>query len=138
MTTDRRFRRRHRLTSSSAFGRVFDKAERSRDKMFTVLYRENGEQPARLGLAISKKHCRLAVGRNRLKRLVRESFRLHRESLHGLDVVVMNRPAAMRAANKALFESLESTGPCTSTSIKLKKAKNAAVSPTSQHRLCTA
>ncbi len=74
--------------------------------MFTVLYKDNGEQEARLGLAISKKHCRLAVGRNRLKRAVRESFRHHRADLEGLDVVVLNRPAAMRASNKTLFDSL--------------------------------
>ncbi len=74
--------------------------------MFTVLYKSNGEQEARLGLAISKKHCRGAVGRNRLKRLVRESFRMNRADLQGLDVVVMNQPSATRASNKALFDSL--------------------------------
>ncbi len=74
--------------------------------MFTVLYKKNGEPEARLGLAISKKHCRLAVGRNRLKRIVRESFRHHRADLGGLDVVVLNQPAAMRASNKVLFDSL--------------------------------
>ena len=102
----RRFSRRSRLPDASAYSRVFKKAERSRDKMFTVLYKQNGGQQARLGLAISKKHCRLAVGRNRLKRVVRESFRHHRADLRGLDVVVMNQPAAMRASNKALFDSL--------------------------------
>jgi len=75
--------------------------------MFTVLYKDNGEQEARLGLAISKKLCKLAVGRNRLKRVVRESFRHHCAELAGLDVVVLNRPAAMRAGNKALFDSLQ-------------------------------
>ncbi len=75
--------------------------------MFTVLYRENGEQKGRLGLAISKKNCRLAVGRNRLKRIVRESFRQHGEDLKGLDVVVLNQPAAKLASNNALFDSLE-------------------------------
>ena len=74
--------------------------------MFTVLYKNNGEHEARLGLAISKKHCRAAVGRNRLKRLVRESFRLNRADLKGLDVVVLNQAAAARASNKALFDSL--------------------------------
>lgn len=74
--------------------------------MFTVLYKENGEHEARLGLAVSKKNCRLAVGRNRLKRVIRESFRQHRETLQGFDVVVLNQPAAMRANNKALFDSL--------------------------------
>ena len=101
-----RFRRRSRLLDSSAYSRVFKKAQRSRDKMFTVLYRENGAQEARLGLAISKKNCRLAVGRNRLKRVARESFRHHRAALKGLDIVVLNQPAAMRASNKALFDSL--------------------------------
>jgi ribonuclease P protein component len=74
--------------------------------MFTVLYKENGAQEARLGLAISKKTCRLAVGRNRLKRIVRESFRHHRHDLKGLDVVVLNQAAATRASNKVLFDSL--------------------------------
>jgi ribonuclease P protein component len=74
--------------------------------MFIVLYKNNSEQEARLGLAISKKHCRSAVGRNRLKRLVRESFRMHRAEIEGLDVVVMNQAAAERASNKTLFDSL--------------------------------
>ena len=74
--------------------------------MFTVLYKKNGGQQARLGLAISRKHCRGAVQRNRLKRIVRESFRLHHADLEGLDLVVLNQPPAARADNKALFDSL--------------------------------
>ena len=103
---ERRFRRQSRLQDSSAYSRVFKKAERSRDKMFTVLYKKNGASEARLGLAISKKHCRSAVGRNRLKRVVRESFRHHYADLGDLDLVVLNQPAAMRASNKMLFDSL--------------------------------
>ena len=74
--------------------------------MFTVLSRENRKKGARLGLAISKKNCRLAVQRNRLKRVVRESFRSHKDDLGGLDVVVMCQAAASRASNKKLFDSL--------------------------------
>lgn len=75
--------------------------------MFTVLYRPNGKDEPRLGLAIGKKHCRLATGRNRLKRIVRESFRRHRETLGGIDVVVMNQKSATAARNSELVESLE-------------------------------
>ena len=80
--------------------------------MFTVLSRGNsdeGGQPgaARLGLAISKKHCKLAVSRNRIKRLVRESFRHHQATLAGLDVVVLNQPGTHRASNSDLLQSLE-------------------------------
>lgn len=61
---------------------------------------------ARLGLAISKKHCRQATGRNRIKRVVRESFRQHQAELAGLDIVVINQPAAKGAANRQLFDSM--------------------------------
>ena len=96
-----------RLAGAASFSRVFRKAERSRDKMFTVLCRANEEHKARLGLAIAKKHCRLATARNRIKRVVRESFRRHKAELAGLDIVVLNRPAAAQASNKQLFECLE-------------------------------
>ena len=75
--------------------------------MFTVLFSPNGTDQPRLGLAIGKKNCRLSTGRNRLKRIVRESFR-HQKDLGGIDVVVNNQPAASRANNRALFDSLDS------------------------------
>ena len=104
---DLRFQRKSRLTDTASFGRVFKKASRSRDKMFTVLTTDNEGNEARLGLAISKKHCRLATSRNRLKRIVRESFREHRAALNGMDVVVLNQPGTHLAGNQSLFASLE-------------------------------
>ena len=74
--------------------------------MFTVLCMPNGSLEPRLGLAIGKKHCRLASNRNRLKRIVRESFRQNRHDLGGLDVVVLNQPGAAKADNRQLFASL--------------------------------
>ena len=74
--------------------------------MFTVLYRPNDADEARLGLAIGKKNCKLAAGRNRLKRIIRESFRQHRSQLAGLDIVVLNQPDAANASNAKLFASL--------------------------------
>lgn len=104
--TDHRFRRTSRLNDKRSFSYVFEGAKRSRDKMFTVLYRKNTICEARLGLAIGKKNCRLSVARNRIKRIVRESFRQHRTNLSGLDIVVLNQPAATKAGNKELFQSL--------------------------------
>jgi ribonuclease P protein component len=86
---------------------VFKKATRSRDKFFTVLCRDNKDEPPRLGLAISKKHCRKATARNRIKRAIRESFRQHQHELTGLDIVVINQPPASLANTTAMKESLE-------------------------------
>lgn len=86
---------------------MFERASRSRDRFFTVLCRPNDAAVARLGLAISRKHCRRAVGRNRIKRVVRESFRNTQAVLDGIDVVVINQPAAATADNETLFASLE-------------------------------
>jgi len=102
-----RFSKDHRLQDAASFTRVFDKASRSRDNWFTVLCRNNDLELARLGLAISKKNCKQAAGRNRIKRVVRESFRQHQVGLHGLDIVVMNRPPAAVATNQELFSSLD-------------------------------
>ena len=101
-----RLQKENRLLNAAAFSRVFKKATRSRDKWFTVLCRENQKDIARLGLAISKKHCRQATGRNRLKRVVRESFRQHQAELAGLDVVVINQAPARAATNGQLFDSM--------------------------------
>ena len=86
---------------------MFERATRSRDKLFTVLCRRNAIDIARLGLAISKKHCRLATARNRIKRVVRESFRQQQELLSGLDIVVINLPGAMLASNADIVDSLD-------------------------------
>lgn len=48
-----------------------------------------------------------ARGRNRIKRLVRESFRQARSTLIGLDIVVLCRPSASNQPNQALFGSLQ-------------------------------
>ena len=102
-----RFEKRHRLLDQAAYERVFRGASRSRDTYFTVLFRRRDEETPRLGLAIAKKHCKQATARNRIKRIVRESFRHHQALLAGLDIVVMNQPAARLANNQDLFASLE-------------------------------
>ncbi|MCC7517202.1 MAG: ribonuclease P protein component, partial [Pseudomonadales bacterium] len=57
---------------------------------------------ARLGLVIAKKHVRRAVDRNRVKRQLRDSFRLHKQNLIGLDIVALARPGLGALDNTAL------------------------------------
>lgn len=103
---DTRFGKEHRLPDAAAYDRVFSGASRSRDRLFTVLSCRNDLGIARLGLAISKRSCRPATGRNRLKRIVRESFRRQLDALAGLDVIVLAQAGAAHADNAALFDSL--------------------------------
>ena len=83
-----------------------DKTSRSSDQRWTLLVRQNQLENARLGMAISKRVLKKAVDRNRIKRIVRESFRCHQQELSGLDIVVMCRNEVKQMANGELFESL--------------------------------
>ena len=56
-----------------------------------MLARFNQQPQSRLGLVIAKKHVKLAVTRNRIKRQIRESFRLQADTLPNLDIVVLAR-----------------------------------------------
>ena len=103
------FPRDHRLTTEHDFRRVFAQPEVSQDRAFRVLSRKNGLAHARLGMAVSTKVCRQATGRNRLKRLIRESFRHHCTQLSaqgGLDLVVLPSRQAATMCNRALSAAL--------------------------------
>ena len=61
---------------------------------------------ARLGMAVSRRNARRAVDRNRLKRLIRESFRGAQQVIGNFDLVVMAKPAALTVDNATLRRSL--------------------------------
>jgi ribonuclease P protein component len=86
---------------------VFQNGQRSADRYFTILFHPNTLRQPRLGFAISKQKVRLAVGRNRLRRLVRESFRIRASALPPVDLVVMARDATTAAPNSEIVTSLE-------------------------------
>lgn len=96
MTPERlRFPREARLLKASEFRAVFRAGRRARAGPLHARLRPNGKRRARLGLAVSRKAARNAVGRNRVRRQLRESFRVNQHRLAGLDVVVsLSRPAA--------------------------------------------
>lgn len=60
----------------------------------------------RLGLAVSRKVDRRAVGRNRIKRIMRETFRTHRDRLADGDYVIVGRIGAARLDEPQLRAAL--------------------------------
>ena len=74
---------------------------------FGVTARLNDEEHPRLGLAVASKLAGGSVERNRIRRVVRESFRLHQHELPAADIVVSARPRSRGASNSELRASIE-------------------------------
>jgi len=101
-----RFPEKYRLNRPSDFQEVFKTALRYADKTFLVLARNNNLSFARLGLAVSAKRIKTAVQRNKVKRLIRESFRRNKIRLQGLDIVVVAHKNAAKESNANLRQAL--------------------------------
>jgi ribonuclease P protein component len=102
-----RFSRQQRLTQASEFKNVFAAPDvKQGDASMLLLGRKNSHKTSRLGLAVAKKQLKLAVSRNRFKRLTRESFRHHLDIIKNLDIVVVARAGAKDKTNRELLDLL--------------------------------
>ncbi len=89
---DMGFGRSKRLLTKAAYKAVFDDSPyRVSHRNLLMLARPNGLKEARLGLIVAKKNVRLAVKRNRIKRVVRDSFRLNQQAIETLDIIFLAR-----------------------------------------------
>ena len=96
-----------RLRTAADFKRVYAGGRRLGNEFFTINAQPNELERARLGMSVAVRMMGSAVRRNRLRRLIRESFRLHQASVPALDIVVGVRAAAREAAPAQLRASLE-------------------------------
>lgn len=88
----RDFGREKRLLTPRQFKSVFDSPSgKLPGRNVLLLVRKNQLPHARIGLVIGKKSVKLSVERNRIKRQLRETFRLHQMELTGWDIVVIAR-----------------------------------------------
>ena len=99
---DRRLRRHERLTTRAEFTRCYRHGQRLRTTYFTVYAYRRGACVTRLGLAVGKA-VGMAVRRNRVKRRLRELFRLQKALMpRGYDLFVRAVPASASASYVAL------------------------------------
>jgi len=105
------FNRESRLLTPGQFQSVFKKPMRFGSPHFTILITpsnlpDNSGKNNRLGLAIAKKRVKLAVQRNRIKRIIRESFRLNQHELPAIDMVVMVKSGIDHLDNNEINQQL--------------------------------
>ena len=76
---------RPKLRKSAEFRVVYEGGKRFDGRLMTAFVRRNDSGQHRLGITASKRVARLAVDRNRMKRLLREMFRLSDGTLQGVE-----------------------------------------------------
>lgn len=101
------FSRELRLVAPSQFKAVFEQPVRASTPHLTILARSNNADVPRLGLTVAKKHLKRAHDRNRIKRIVRESFRIKQNELPHWDFVFVAKSGIGKLDNATLFETLE-------------------------------
>jgi ribonuclease P protein component len=102
-----------RLANKADFERLLRKGERRTIEGYTFYMQKRDAGPPRLGMLVTRQHAARATVRNRIKRCVREAFRLEQASLGALDILVRppfgQRPGAdMIARLRGLFSRLNS------------------------------
>jgi ribonuclease P protein component len=86
--------KKERLLNRKEFVNLNRLGKRYRTKHFTVILRENGLDISRIGITVRKKIGN-AVKRNRVKRRIREIFRLNKSRIpEGYDIVIIANDGA--------------------------------------------
>lgn len=103
------FRKKQRLLNSTEFQAVFKTARlKVSSRTLLVLATENQLPYARIGLVVGKRHVKLAAQRNRVKRIIRESFRQMQHDLVGMDIIVLIRAGGLSEQDNTLIrESID-------------------------------
>lgn len=107
MKETQHFPRTLRLVAKHQFQAVFRVRKRLFTPYFTLYYRFTDQPHPRLGVIIAKRNIKHAVGRNRVRRQARETFRQKQHELSGLDILFVVQKSAHKASNAELRECIE-------------------------------
>jgi ribonuclease P protein component len=101
------FTRELRLLTPAQFKAVFSNPIKASSAEITLLAIPNSEQHPRLGLTVAKRYVKRANQRNRIKRVIRDSFRLNQHELPAIDIVVLVRNGVLEMENAELNKLIE-------------------------------
>ncbi|MCS6124951.1 ribonuclease P protein component [Shewanella baltica] len=101
------FSRELRLLTPAQFKSVFSNPIKASSAEITLLAIPNTEQHPRMGLTVAKRFVKRANQRNRIKRLIRDSFRLNQHDIPHLDIVVLVRNGVMEMENAEINKLIE-------------------------------
>ena len=101
-----RFDKKKRLLQAKEFSAVLQGRRSYNNRFFRVYVLPNALSTPRLGLMVSKKINRHANKRNRIKRMVREWFRLQQQIFPAVDIIVQARCAYQKKERLQFWEAL--------------------------------
>lgn len=101
------FSRELRLLAPKEFNNVFQQPNRAGTPQLTILARSNLLSFPRLGLTVAKKQIKRAHERNRIKRIIRESFRLLQHELPCVDFVIVVKKPTESLSNQEIRDILD-------------------------------
>lgn len=77
------------LQKARDFSNVWAKPRRAKGEYATLVARENNLGIPRIGFLVAKRKVKKAVDRNKIKRLVKESFRLNKKTIANFDIIFL-------------------------------------------------
>ena len=96
------------LKKQNDFKNVFNKGSVFGNKTFAFYFMKNELEENRIGIIISKKISKKAVVRNRLRRQIREAYRLNQELFkEGYDIILIGKQSLVNAAYTEIEKSLK-------------------------------
>ncbi|WP_234400271.1 ribonuclease P protein component [Shewanella marina] len=101
------FTRELRLLTPAQFKSVFTNPIKASSAEITLLAIPNEENHPRIGLTVAKRFVKRANQRNRIKRVIRDNFRLHQHDLPPVDIVVLVRNGVLEMENEQLHKLIE-------------------------------
>jgi len=102
----RSYGREHRISRTADFWKDRRKRKKFDTEHFLLILRKNNKDARRLGLVVGRK-VGGAVSRNRIKRLIREFFRLNKEKIpESSDLIVLAKKDIRIKGYREVFDEL--------------------------------